>query len=571
MKHLKRFILFVVILGIGSILFMRVPATQFRGQDSEELARHYHAIKAEDINSRTIHLYIDDHQFEIDDREQVWMSDNMALMVPVSLVNDLFQCSAAMMDNDIIRLNRDQKECDIDIGQVQIQNDDEWTETEAAAIDADGNVCLSVNYLAEYFGFGYQWNDETNTAKLVTPGQVSVSLPEKYDLRDYGRVSEVRDQGSWGTCWAFAALSALESSLLPEEKWEFSVDHLAMDNGFNAELDDGGDYNMALAYMTSWTGPVTEEQDPYGDGRYEEGLSAAVHLQDAVIINERDFTQIKQLIMAYGAVQSAIYSQPDIRSLAAYYSEENAAYYYPESRECNHDIDIIGWDDTYPKENFVNEPEGDGAFICKNSWGEDFGQNGYFYISYYDQNIGVYGVSYTGVESSDNYDSVYQSDLLGWTGSIGYNEPMAWFSSVYEPDRDSSMQAVGFYATDADTYYDIYLVKDFEGIEDMDRRVFLQSGYIADKGYYTIPLENPQELKEDQRFAVIVQIYTIDSMHPVAIEYASNNLTAGADISDGESYMSYNGSLWSHMEEASACNACLKVYTDNISDEDDRE
>lgn len=94
---------------------------------------------------------------------------------------------------------------------------------------------------------------------------------------------------------------------------------------------------------------MTEAQDPYGDGKYEDGLSAAVHLQDAVIINERDYSQIKQLIMQYGAVQSAIYSQPDIRSLSAYYNEENAAYYYPESQECNHDIDIIGWDDTYRK------------------------------------------------------------------------------------------------------------------------------------------------------------------------------------------------------------------------------
>ena len=219
------------------------------------------------------------------------------------------------------------------------------------------------------------------------------------------------------------------------------------------------------------------------------------------------------------------------------------------------------------KENFVTEPEKDGAFICKNSWGADFGQNGFFYISYEDPNIGVYGVSYTGVEDADNYDRIYQTDLLGWTGSIGYNEPMAWFSSVYQTDSKNTLRAAGFYATDAETYYDIYLVRDFEGIEDMDRRVFLQSGYIKDKGYYTIPLENPQPLEADQRFAVIVQIYTRDSMHPIAIEYVSNELTVEADISDGESYMSYNGSLWSHMEEASACNACLKAYTDLTPDQ----
>ena len=226
---------------------------------------------------------------------------------------------------------------------------------------------------------------------------------------------------------------------------------------------------------------MTEAQDPYGDGKYEDGLSAAVHLQDAVIINERDYSQIKQLIMQYGAVQSAIYSQPDIRSLSAYYNEENAAYYYPESQECNHDIDIIGWDDTYPKENFVTEPEKDGAFICKNSWGADFGQNGFFYISYEDPNIGVYGVSYTGVEDADNYDRIYQTDLLGWTGSIGYNEPMAWFSSVYQTDSKNTLRAAGFYATDEETYYDIYLVRDFEGIEDMDRRVFYRVAILKIK------------------------------------------------------------------------------------------
>ena len=567
MKHLKRFIVLAMVLGIGGILLMRVPATQFRGQDSQELTRHYNLIKAKDINSRTISLYSDDRKVETSGNDQIWMSDDMTLMIPETMVNDLFQCIAARMDGDIIKLIKGQKTCEIDIQKNRVRTDDGWTEARIAEFDRHGNICLSVNYLADYFDYDYQWDDENNTAMLATPEDEPVSLPVRYDLRDYGRVSEVRDQGSWGTCWAFAALSALESSLLPDKKCEFSVDHLAMNNGFNVDLDDGGDYNMALAYMTSWRGPVTEAQDPYGDGKYEDGLSAAVHLQDAVIINERDYSQIKQLIMQYGAVQSAIYSQPDIRSLSAYYNEENAAYYYPESQECNHDIDIIGWDDTYPKENFVTEPEKDGAFICKNSWGADFGQNGFFYISYEDPNIGVYGVSYTGVEDADNYDRIYQTDLLGWTGSIGYNEPMAWFSSVYQTDSKNTLRAAGFYATDAETYYDIYLVRDFEGIEDMDRRVFLQSGYIKDKGYYTIPLENPQPLEADQRFAVIVQIYTRDSMHPIAIEYVSNELTVEADISDGESYMSYNGSLWSHMEEASTCNACLKAYTDLTPDQ----
>lgn len=546
MKHLKRFIILAVALGIGGLIWLKAPATQFRGQDSQALTQHYNAIKAEVINSKEIMLYLDGQLIEPDRDRKIWMSDDLSLMIPDIMVNDLFQCSVAWLDNGRIRLKKEQK----------------WIDTDETDKDTDGQIGISANFLAEYFGYSFQWDDDTNSAYITSSAVEKEVYPEKYDLRDQNKVSDVRDQGSWGTCWAFASLSALESSLLPKEEWQFSVDHMVMENGFDADVDEGGDYNMALAYMTGWKGPVSEAEDPYGDGQTVEGLSAAVHLQEAVIINERDYDQIKSLIYHYGAVQSAIYSQPDIRELSDYYSDENAAYYYPESMECNHDIVIIGWDDNYPKENFVTQPEGDGAFICKNSWGADFGQDGYFYISYYDKNIGIYGIGYTGVEPADNYDRLYQSDLLGWTGSIGYNEPLAWFSSVYEPDRDSSLKAVGFYATDVDTYYDIYIVKNFDSIEDMDRKQILQSGYIRDKGYYTINLEESQELKADERFAVIVRIYTENSLHPIAIEYASNELTAGADLSDGESYMSYNGRLWSHMEDVSACNACLKVYTD---------
>lgn len=114
MKHLKRFIILAVVLGIGSLLLMRTPATQFRGQDSLELTRHYNSIKAEDINSRAIELYIDDQKFERDDSDKIWMSDNMALMVPGDLVNDLFRCTVAWLDDGKIELTKDKKQWIID-------------------------------------------------------------------------------------------------------------------------------------------------------------------------------------------------------------------------------------------------------------------------------------------------------------------------------------------------------------------------------------------------------------------------------------------------------------------------
>ena len=464
-------------------------------------------------------------------------------------MNDLFNCSVAWLSEDRVKISNENGGALLDPKQL---------ETDGVCVyDGQGGLLVSVSWLADFFDYDYEWSEDDNTAYLTSPKVMQIPLPEKFDLRETGKVSPVRNQGSRGTCWAFSALSAMESVLLPDEEWQFSVDHLVHQNGFDIDINDGGDYNIALAYLSSWRGPVSEGDDPYDDGASSDDLESVVHLQNAIILRERDDEQIKRLLYEYGAVQSAIYSRPD--EIGRYYNSDTAAYYYPLRQECNHDITIIGWDDSYSRENFNGQPEHDGAYICKNSWGASFGKDGYFYISYDDPNIGIYGVAYTGIEPADNYDALLQSDLLGWTGSIGYNDPEAWFANVYTADRAGSAGAACFYSTDPDTWYDIWIVRDFTGEESFAERKPVQSGYLPEKGYFTVPFDEPQDLEAGEQFAVIVHIYTKDSVHPVAIEYSANDLTRGVDLSDGRGYMSFNGVTWSSMEEQAACNACLKV------------
>lgn len=61
------------------------------------------------------------------------------------------------MDGDIIKLIKGQKTCEIDIQKNRVRTDDGWTEARIAEFDRHGNICLSANYLADYFDYDYQW------------------------------------------------------------------------------------------------------------------------------------------------------------------------------------------------------------------------------------------------------------------------------------------------------------------------------------------------------------------------------------------------------------------------------
>ena len=84
-------------------------------------------------------------------------------------------------------------------------------------------------------------------------GNADAFLPDRYDLRARDRAPEILDQGSTSTCWAYAALGALSSELLPLEK---TLILWAGDDGAQCLLvfrsAAGGDYTMAAAYFLSW-------------------------------------------------------------------------------------------------------------------------------------------------------------------------------------------------------------------------------------------------------------------------------------------------------------------------------
>lgn len=409
------------------------------------------------------------------------------------------------------------------------------------------------------------YSDETYyQEEIVLTRAQADGIPARYDGRDASRAPSVKNQGTLGTCWAVAASSALESYFLPREELVFSADHLSLQNSFSKKQNDGGDYTMVMAYLAAWQGPVPEADDPYGDQFSPQGLAPVKHVQEMQMLKQKNYDAVKRAILQYGSVQSSIYMDlKNAFSSSVYYNQLEYSYYYDGAEKANHDILIIGWDDYFDASRFNRATSKNGAFICQNSWGGQFGDGGVFYVSYEDVNIGRNCIIYTDIEETDNYDHIYQTDLCGWVGQLGYGDGDCFFANVYEAQGAESLEAVGFYNTGRNSRYSIYIVEDFADPSSFLPRSPQQGGRIAEVGYYTIPLQKPVDLEPGQRYAVLVEISTPDTMYPVATEYAADEATKTVDISDGEGYISHNGVIWTRTEQEHEANVCLKAYTKN--------
>lgn len=497
--------------------------------------------------------------------EKPYVSAKGCLMFPVDQLTDAFNCSTQVYENGNILIEKGSNSISLYTNSAAANINGQLVELKDKVQIVSDKLYVPIGDIAQYINYDFVMNYKTASASMARIA-AEVELPKHYDMRELERVTPVRDQGLYGTCWAFASLAALETTLTPQENLMFSPDHMSLCNSFSLGQNEGGEYTMAIAYMASWQGPVYESDDPYGDGKTNPDLKARKHLEEAQILAPKDYVAIKEAIYKYGAVETSIYTQmKTANSWSGYYNRERATYYYNQEATCNHDIIIVGWDDDFPKEYFTITPENDGAFICKNSWGTEFGEDGYFYVSYEDANIGTTNVVYTKLGDANNFDNIYQSDLLGWRGQLGYEKDQAYFANVYRAGEDEELAAVSFYATDVDTTYQVYVVPEFEDEDSLNDRKLVAEGSFEQAGYYTVRLDEAVKLKDNQKFAVVVHIQTPGAVHPVAIEYDADSRTREFDITDGEGYISLYGNKWMSAEKNKDCNLCLKAFTNDRS------
>jgi C1A family cysteine protease len=381
----------------------------------------------------------------------------------------------------------------------------------------------------------------------------------RFDLRDSGLLPPVRDQGNCGSCWAFASFGSEESALLPDEAWDLSENNLKNTHGFDLGPCDGGNYLMSTAYLTRWSGPVNESDDPYNivSGTSPANLKTVKHVQDVIFLPDRtgpkDNGVIKDAVVNSGAVYSTMYFNSN------YYNALLHSYNYPGGSSANHAIDIVGWDDTFPAANFLQRPAGDGAFIVRNSWGSGWGEGGYFYVSYYDSRIGNDSCIFSAADPTTNYDTMYQYDQLGLTTAYGYSgSPSGWAANVFTPTQDDTIQSAGFYTLGPDSTYTVSVYTGVSSSPISGTLAATTSGTIPYAGFHTIAI-SPVTVKGGQKFSVVVKLNSPGVSYPIPAEGKISGYSSNASAVAGQSWISSSGSSWSDLS-ASGVNVCIKAF-----------
>ena len=392
--------------------------------------------------------------------------------------------------------------------------------------------------LVVFFGNG-------NYTLILNNDTFNGTLPSYFDLRQLNLTTSVKDQQSGGNCWAFGSLAALESAILKASGMNLDLSEEHMKNiielyspyGWLMSTNDGGYPEMGIGYLTSWLGPVMEDIEKYDDySMLSPVLDSFTHIQNIVFLPRNNYTDnngIKEALMRYGAVQTGIYYD------STYFSTNKKSYYYYGSGTSNHAVCIVGWDDNYSKDNFLYKPAGNGAWIVKNSWNEDWGDDGYFYVSYYDTRLAEVGdreASYAFVfNDSERYDKIYQYDIIGKTDYLVTENKIVWVQNIFESTDNELLAAVS-------TYF--RKTTDFELFIYVNDELVLTKNGTCNPGYTTINLGEYVAVSSGDIFKVVFKL-TCES----EVEFAISESVRATRLSyaPGISFFSEDGVNWTDL------------------------
>ncbi|MCR4645574.1 MAG: hypothetical protein K5695_09235 [Oscillospiraceae bacterium] len=424
--------------------------------------------------------------------------------------------------------------------------------------------------------------------KAGDPAPVTQQFPAQFDLREKGLVSPVKNQGSYGMCWCFSTLSALEGTLLPQypdiDLSEWCAAYYTYSDAFGFPdpemtgtrdiLKSGGNGHMLAPLLTRWIGPVQEQAYPFGDYTVLQPDLPAETLQALAVCHVSDFcflnydAESDDFAAQMNAIKKAVY---DGNAVTLNYLNRSSAYtpskdaFYDDGSVTTgtyHAVSVVGWDDDFPSSRFKDDPGQNGAWLLKNSWGTGWGDNGYFWMSYVSTNI--VESYFLKQEPVQRHSGMLLHDDCGmWTFfSEDAEDEGMYCANVFTAEKDTYITSVMICSGGADDY-EISIYKDLflSRIPDSGQESGTTSGSFDCTGYHTVDLDEPVPLKAGEQFSIVAKLSGEPGKHLPCEAYMryTKELPSGEievnetplteerllrTLSAGQSYYSKDGNRW---------------------------
>ena len=233
-------------------------------------------------------------------------------------------------------------------------------------------------FARKYLTFNYD-----AMAALGLEKQIFVSngndVPEAFDWREKGYVTRVRDQGSCGSCWAFSSIANIEGQYfklkgeLKEFSEQFLVDcdtiDMACQGGLMMNTFEFISQNGGFMYLEDYEYKGVKrkcEADPakYVDAKVVKGIQYGT---GSDTWREVDEEELKKILVEVGPLAVALNASSLSSYVKGVFDPTSCSVY-----GMNHAVTMVGYGH--------DEEEDKDYWLIKNSWGEDFGEDGYFRI-----------------------------------------------------------------------------------------------------------------------------------------------------------------------------------------------
>lgn len=200
-------------------------------------------------------------------------------------------------------------------------------------------------------------------------------------MRDYNLLGPIRNQMGCGACWAFTAAAAFESNYAKKNGKIIDISEQTILNCTPDGDCTGGIPHIVIdAWFLNEQPIESEENNPYRE--FPSDCTAKISEYEVINYGILDFNflypfipkvsdeNIKKAILNYGAIPSGVYVDLEFQEY------QGGVFSGTTHGIANHAVNIVGWDDTKD------------AWIIRNSWGSEWGENGYMWLKYGSNKIG---------------------------------------------------------------------------------------------------------------------------------------------------------------------------------------